>query len=98
MKVYTKDTILTLLNKSDLAVQRAVLAIYKLQTEEEKCKKETSGSNNIGFNKFDAKILSSFAEQLIKGHTLTPKQLSKARDRIKLYHRQLTLIANGKLS
>lgn len=94
MTTYTKETILDLLNKSDKAVCRAVVAIWKRQTADEQQAQATAHKNGIGFAAFDAEILSSFAEQYNKRGSLSEKQIALARKRIVHYWRQLVEIAN----
>lgn len=101
---WTKEKILDLLDKNDEAVTRAVVNIYKRQTPTEQHTKSTRNVNEMGFNKFDAELMSSFAEQIIKWNNtasprfrkpLSQKQMSIARRKIKKYWRQLLEIANG---
>lgn len=52
--------------------------------------------NKIGFNKPDAKIMTYYAEYMIKTHKhLSGKFLNDAKKRIIKYISQLTKIANG---
>ena len=46
-------------------------------------------STRSGFNGTDANILSSFAEQLLKGRTLSAKQLAIAFKKLPKYSRQV---------
>ena len=93
--MYTKETIRTMLETNDLAVERGVIAIYKRQTDVEKLFMDTESLNGEGFNKMDADILSSFAERMIKyGRRLSTKQLAVARKRMLKYSGQLAIIAN----
>lgn len=93
-KTWDKESIQELLKSNDKAVARAVLAVYRFQTEAEKSTQTTRDSNGIGFSAFDAEILSDFAEKLKRGLTLSPRQLELARKKMLKYHRQLVLIAN----
>lgn len=85
-----------LLAVNDKAVERAVVAIYKLQTEAEKAIEATTDANNVGYSAFDAEIMSSFASRLLKGWPLTEKQMVIARKKISHYSRQLAEIAEGR--
>jgi hypothetical protein len=83
-----------LLAVNDLAVERAVVAIYARQTEAERQSESTTESNGRGFTAYDAEILSSFAYRLTRaGLHLTPKQMHIARTRMMSYSRQLAEIA-----
>ena len=42
----------------------------------------TEECNGVGFNRLDSNILSSFAEQILEGRNLSPKQLLIARIRL----------------
>ena len=52
---------------------RAIVVLYDRQTAEEQAGRHTNEVNCQGFNKFDAEILSSFAEQINAGRTLNQK-------------------------
>lgn len=91
-KAQIKDLLLT----NDMAVQRGVVAIYKRQTESEKAILATTDANGVGFSAFDAEIMSSFAERLLKGWGLTDKQMKWARKIIVKYAGQLMAIADSR--
>ena len=88
-KTWDKETLKDLLKRDDRAVCRAILRIYSFQTEEEKYYESTKSENGVGFNRFDAEVLSSFAEQLKKGRNLTEKQMYVARPKMLKYVGQL---------
>lgn len=94
-KIWSKEEIKNLLNTSDKAVCRAVVAIYNKQTDCEKDCAETTDSNGVGFNGADANILSSFAEWILKRGYLTEKQMVIARKKMMKYAKQLADIANA---
>lgn len=94
-KVWTETEIEQLLNNSDKAVIRGVIAIYERQTAEEQNIGDTKVLNGIGFNGADAKFLSYCATYAKNKGTLSGEFLNKARTRIKKYRRQLTDIANS---
>jgi len=96
MKTYTKEDIKQLLSENDHAVMRAVVAIWQYQTSHEKLHMHTNEHNLVGFSAFDANILSSFAEQIGRGRSLSIKQLAVARRRMMKYVGQLARIANEK--
>lgn len=95
-KTWTVDEIKALLKRSDKAVTRAVLAIYRLQTVDEQCSQTTKEYNGVGFNAIDSELMSSFAIQLLQGRTLSIKQLEIARKRMMKYSKQLMGIANAR--
>ena len=73
---------------------RALLAIYRNQTVDEQMTGETVEDNGIGFTGTDANILSSFAEQVQNGRTLSVKQLVILNKKIGKYAGQLIRMAN----
>lgn len=70
--------------KKDEYVIGALISIYNNQT--------TAHENGIGFNKFDAGILTSMAEQYIQKGYLTPKQINYIRTKMKKYSEQLSRV------
>jgi hypothetical protein len=96
-KEWTEDEIRANLEKYDKWVERAVVAIYNLQTEYEKQAKGTNRYNGVGFNKFDAGFLTDLAESYKQYGGLTEAQIDAARDSIKKYAGQLAAIANDNL-
>lgn len=77
----------------DAARLKALLWIYKYQTEEEKQTDSTHVLNGVGFTGTDAEILSSFSKQLIEKGWLSPKQMIIVRKKIKKYENQMAKIA-----
>lgn len=96
--MYNKSDIIQMLENSDTAVQRGLIAIWERQTASEKLSQSTHLNNSIGFNGFDAQILSSFAEQFQTKGWLSAKQMVIARKRMKKYAGQLAEIANAKMA
>ena len=74
---------------------KALLWIYKYQTEDEKQDLITSHLNGVGFTGPDSYILSSFAKQVIEKYYLSEKQLQIVRKKIKKYENQMVKIANA---
>jgi hypothetical protein len=87
---FTNKSVREILNTSDDAVERALLALYSSQIDSEKASRYTIEGNNIGFNMYDAKILSKFAEKLKSGNKLSPDEIRKARQRLLKYSGQLS--------
>lgn len=92
----TKEYIRKMVSEDNRWAARAILALYKFQTEDEQSAGETVHENEMGFNGIDAPILSSFAQQLLNGHYLSPKQLTIAKKRLGKYAGQLLSIALAK--
>jgi len=68
---------------------RGMLRIYSYQTPDEQATLATRNLNNMGFSGCDAEILSSFSEQVQRGRTLSPKQLSIVFKKMPRYWKQL---------
>ena len=100
---WTATAVRECLDRNDIDVCSAVVTIYRNQTKAEQASGHTGEYNGVGFNKFDAEILTSFAEQIIRNKKygrvklLSPKQIALARKRMKKYAKQLAKIANGEL-
>lgn len=78
--------------------QRAIVRLHERQTADEQASGMTKDDNGIGFSGIDAKILSSFAQQIEDGRTLSPNQMRIAIKRVPRYARQIaTLIPADKL-
>ena len=69
--------------------QRAIVKLWQRQTADEQAAQTTGHDNGVGFNGTDAFILSSFAEQINKGRTLSPKQLAIAFRKLPKYSKQI---------
>lgn len=84
---------------NDRQTVKALMRVYESQTPSEKELKATYIHNKVGFCTRDAGILSSFAEQLKAGHTLSEKQMSLARRLMPKYAGQLIgqSIKSGKI-
>jgi sugar diacid utilization regulator len=103
--MWTKERIQRLLATDNLAVERAVVAIYDRQTQDEKRDSDTKHDNTVGFRANHAPTMSFYARIILKGWKqdghkkrahLNPNKLEKARRFMMQYHRQLAEIANAK--
>lgn len=77
------------MNSDPTTLQKQILYLHRSQTSQETAAGVTVESNGVGFNMIDAPILSSFAEQILSGKALTPKQLAVASLRLPKYKNQL---------
>jgi superfamily II DNA or RNA helicase len=68
---------------------RAILFLYHRQTDREQSSRSTNNLNGRGFNSADAGFLSSLAEILLAGRSLTPKQEAAAARALQKYAGQL---------
>ena len=64
-KIWTRDEIDSLLNRSDTAVMRAIIRIFERQTLDEQTSTRTKHENSIGFSAADAKAGTLFAQYLL---------------------------------
>lgn len=91
----TLNEVVALLVTSDAAVERAMLALDRRQTEEERAHLVSFIRNNRGFDKFSARRGSTYARWILSssqpaGKRLSERSLREAR-RIALKHsKQLT--------
>lgn len=92
-KVWNEQKIAALLASDDYAVEKAILAIYKLQTEDERNEGTTKHSNSVGFSGADANRGTYYARWIKSGRKLTGEHLSKARAMVTKYRKQLLSIA-----
>ena len=102
---WTSERVTALLERSDLAVERAVVTLYDRQTQDEKAVSRTKHDNKRGFRSNHASTLSFYARIILKGWKqdrnkdrvhLNPYKLDKAREYVLHYSRQLAEAANTK--
>ena len=94
-KIWTRGEIENMINTSDLAVERGIVAIWKRQTQNERDTGSVVKDNGMGFASWGARSGSYYANWINSGKHLSGKHLVKAR-KIAFYHAgQLTNIANG---
>ena len=92
------DYIKWLLTMNDLAVERAMVAIYNRQTWDEQQSSDTRHSNGIGFSGADARTGTYYAKWVLSGRKLTGNHLMKARVMSFKYVRQLCEIATARMA
>ena len=91
-----KTAIIALLNRNNRAVEAAMVALFREQTEDEKSDKVTRHSNGRGFNFNHAERGTYYAKWVLSGRHLTGHHLDAARRMATFYARQLGEIAEGK--
>ncbi len=92
---WTVDEIKNLLSTNDKMVCRSLMKLYELQTADEQADQETHIRNGVGFNGYDAPLLTSFAQFFNQTGFLTMKQTAICRKMLMKYAKQLTNIANA---
>lgn len=93
---WTEDSIRELLAVSDLAVERAVLAIHARQTADERSSRQTKHRNARGWSAAHDKRGSYYAGWISSGRRLTGRHLAKAREIVLHYAAQLLEVAEAK--
>ena len=96
---WSREELLNLLDSNDKFVEKALLKMYNRQTDDEQNGAYTKHDNGVGFNAFDAELLTSFAQQANMsvrphGQRLSRKQMQVARKRLRRYIRQIEEEAN----
>ena len=92
---WTPEAIRVLLDRSDKAVERAVVAIYDRQTCDEQAREDTIHRNGVGFAACHAYRGSYYARWILAGRHLTGQHLDKARRMVRWYAKQLCEIAQA---
>jgi hypothetical protein len=95
--MWTEARIVELLSTNALAVERAMVAIYNLQTADERESGETRRLNGVGFSGAHARKGTYYAKWVLNGKRLSGKHLESARKMALSYRKQLLMLANGKL-
>lgn len=104
--MYTKEQIAEKLEQDNRWLVRGLLALYKRQTADELENATTSHRNGMGFNAYDANLLTGFARQIQAwqdtpederryANPLSTIQYRVLRQKMMRYAGQLTRIANG---
>ncbi len=102
----TTEEILTLL-QNQRYLERAIVAIFEKQTEDEKATNTTKLTNNVGFNGPDAHLGSYLAKYILKGvkeyrkeygNNLSGDFLNRAKKIMPKYAKQLLSMAKSKQS
>lgn len=85
----TKNYIKNQLATNSAWALRGLVRIHSLQTVDEQISQQTSHNNGVGFSGVDANILSSFADQVNRGRTLSPKQMAIVFKKMPRYWKQI---------
>ena len=90
---WTPETIKALLDRDVLAVERAILAIYRRQTADEQAAYETKHHNRVGFAACHAGLGTYYAKWILSGKHLSGSHVERARRMVRHYAGQLHQIA-----
>lgn len=78
------------LNEDRQFLQAAIVELYRRQEPDERHAGVTAHRNARGFNKFDARFMSSLAEQILNGRELSQRQAEVAARIMQKYARQIS--------
>ena len=92
-QAHTQRSIERLLLTSDKAVERAIVALYRRQEEDERASEHTTHRNGRGFSVAHAKVASYCARWILSGKRLSGHWLRDCRVIALYYSRQLSEIA-----
>jgi hypothetical protein len=84
-----------LMFRSPEFVVKSLLTLYGMQTGAEQQGRTTQELNRLGFNKFDADVLSDISQRYYKFRYLTDKQILLIRKKIIKYRKQLASLHNS---
>lgn len=82
-----------LVKTNDKALYRAIVLIYRNQTDEEQNKGQSIEDNYVGFTKWDAEEMTSIALKIIRKQKLLDGEVTKSRNKMQKYWRQLMAIS-----
>ncbi len=94
--MHTRQSIAEMLNRSNEAVERAIIRIFSFQTDQEKNAESTLNDNKVGFSACHGATGSYYAKWILSGKRLSGIHLVKARKMALAYTRQLAEYANSK--
>lgn len=92
--IWTKENLRKFLDRSNLAVERALIVLYNNQEADEQVNESTDHNNGKGFTGTDAKLFTRYARQVLfpsisprtgetypEGQRLSPRQLKVLREK-----------------
>lgn len=93
---WTREQIDEILSTNDRAVERAMVRLYELQTQDEQQSSTTRVHNGQGFGSWYAQKGSYYARWVLSGRSLSGRHLDNARKIALKHSRQLVEIANAR--
>ena len=94
---WTKEEIKHKLETNQEWLEKAIIAIYDRQTQDEKDSGQTIKHNKVGFSGAHASSCTYYAHWILGGRHLSGRHLVKARKFMVHYAGQLAKIANGEI-
>jgi len=98
IKIWNKEDIIKILNDDEIALKKAIIALYARQTIDEKLERKAVEENNKGYSKLDTKFFSILAEKIYLKKEFSEAELAIAKNKIKKYASQLADISNMKVA
>lgn len=110
MNIVTRDSLQKMLDNDNpqyvaKVIGRALVALLKNQTEDERATNLTNENNGVGFTGVDARSATLTAKSFMKKGTLEDWQIEKwtrkgknGYSRLTKYHKQLNIIAMNKVA
>lgn len=100
---WTRDEIDQLLMTKTSAVERGIVKLFQLQTNDEQSSFETKHNNGVGFSGYSARSGTFFAKAILnsdkpEGQRLWGRGLEECRAICLRHSRQLVEVANGNLA
>lgn len=83
-------TIWIMLKGDQEFIEKCILILYKEQTQHEQSLKDSTEHNGVGFTKGDAPVMTTLAEQLMRGIKLSPLQVEVHGGKMLKYAKQLS--------
>lgn len=93
-RVWTREEIVELLRRPE-AVDRAVRALYAVQTGEEQMRGRAILRDGRGFSRYDAEFMGRYVADLRHGAPIDAGRRAVARNKVRRYAGQLVALANA---
>jgi hypothetical protein len=90
--IYTKEFIQSKLSTDVKWIERGIVVLYNLQTQDEKESTETKWENGVGYNSSDSRYLTYCAKWIMKGNKLSGQHLDKCSKKLPKYWKQIQSI------
>jgi len=91
MSSMTEEKLISLIKEKDEWAIGGLITIYRNQTQDEQSNNSVKYQNSVGFNGYDADILSSISQFYLKNKFLTPKQIDVVKKSITKYSKQMLM-------
>ena len=96
LRMYTKEMIQSKLSNDIIWMERALVVLYRFQTEDEQETGYTSSINKRGFNSSDSKYLTYCSKYILNGGHLSGKHLIKCSKMLPKYWKQIKMLIESR--